>query len=83
MAFGDDMEREEFSLLSEVLEERARAIPGVAKVASAEMLPLGISYQETNWDIPGVEPPSGEDHLSIPYNTVSRDYFDVMGIPMV
>jgi predicted permease len=83
MAFGDDMDREEFSLLTRSLEEQARAVPGVEKVATAEMLPLGLSFQETLWDITGVEPPSGEEHLSIPYNTVSRDYFDVMGIPIV
>jgi predicted permease len=65
------------------MEERALAIPGVEKVASAEMLPLGISFQTGSWDIPGVEPPSGEDHHEIAYNSVSRTYFDVMGIPIV
>ena len=83
MAFGNDIEREEFAILSQTMEERALAIPGVEKVASAEMLPLGMSFQIGTWDIPGVEPPAGEDHHEIAHNTVSRTYFDVMGIPMV
>lgn len=83
MAFGNDIEEEEFAILSKAMEERALAIPGVEKVASAEMLPLGISFQTGSWDIPGVEPPAGEDHHDIAYNTVSQSYFDVMGIPIV
>jgi ABC-type antimicrobial peptide transport system permease subunit len=83
MAFGNDMQPEEFADFSRTVQERARAIPGVEKVASAEMVPLGISFQTGNWDIPGVEPPSGEDHHEIAYNTVSNTYFDVMGIPTV
>jgi len=83
MAFGNDIEEEEFAILSKAMEERALAIPGVEKVASAEMLPLGISFQTSSWDIPGVEPPAGEDHHDIAYNTVSQSYFEVMGIPIV
>jgi len=83
MAFGNDMEDEEFAMLARTIEERARAIPGVEKVASAEMLPLGISFQTRNWDIPGVEPPSGEEHHEIAYNLASRGYFETMGIPMI
>lgn len=83
MAFGNDIQAEEFAGLTQAMEENALAIPGVEKVASAEMLPLGISFQTSNWDIPGVEPPAGEEHFEIAYNTVSKSYFDVMGIPIV
>ena len=83
MAFGNDLSDAEFALLSEAIEERSLAIPGVEKVASAEMLPLGISFQTGSWDLPGVEPPSGEEHHEIAYNTVSRTYFDVMEIPIM
>ena len=83
MAFGNDIEAEEFAHLTQTMEDRALAIPGVEKVASAEMLPLGISFQTGEWDIPGVDPPAGEEHHEIAYNTVSRSYFDVMGIPIV
>jgi predicted permease len=47
------------------------------------MLPIGLSYQESAFDIPGVEPPAGEDHLSIAYNLVSPSYMDVMGIQLL
>ncbi|MBT8397242.1 MAG: ABC transporter permease, partial [Gemmatimonadetes bacterium] len=82
-AFGDEVEEEEFIHLAETMEERARSIPGVEKVAQAELMPLGIAFQMSSWDIPGVEPPSGDEHHDIAYNSVSRDYFDVMGLPIV
>ena len=83
MAMGSDMEDEEFNLAAQSLTDRAQAIPGVAQVGFAEMLPLGISYQESGFDISGVDPPEGEEHLSIAYNVVSPTYFDVMDVPMV
>jgi len=77
------VEREGQELLVQAIEDRARAIPGVERVATAEMLPLGVGLQMTSWNIPGVEPPTGREHLSIRYNVVSPTYFDVMEIPMV
>ncbi len=74
---------EETESIIRTLEERALAIPGVDRVATAEMLPLGIGLQTTNWVIPGVEPQPGEEYIDIRYNLVSATYFDVMGIPMV
>ncbi|MGW8267522.1 MAG: ABC transporter permease [Longimicrobiales bacterium] len=78
---GGDAEQQE--LTTRRIVERARAIPGVERVATAEMLPLGVGLQTTNWEIPGVEPPPGQAHINIRYNLVSEDYFDVMGIPLV
>jgi predicted permease len=83
MAMGDDMTDEEFQIAARNLEVRARALPGITGVGAAEMLPIGLSYQEGNFDIPGVEPPAGEDQHSIAYNVVSPSYFDVMGIQVV
>ncbi len=83
MSFGDDMDDEEFRFLADAMEERALSIPGVDQVAQAGVMPLGIAFQTSSWDIPGVEPPSGDDHHDIAYNTVSRSYFDVMGLPIV
>ncbi len=83
MAMGNDMSREEFQTVARTLEERARAMPGVEAVGSAEMLPIGISYQESGFDIPGVTPPEGEDHVNIGYNVVSPTYLEVMEIPVV
>ena len=82
MSFGNDMEGEQFANLAQTVEERVNAIPGVEKVASAEILPLGISFQTRNWDIPGIEPPAGEEHHEVAYNLVSDTYFETMGIPI-
>ncbi len=82
MSFGNDMEGEQFANLAQTVEERVNAIPGVEKVALAEILPLGISFQTRNWDIPGIEPPAGEDHHEVAYNLVSDTYFETMGIPI-
>jgi predicted permease len=76
-------DQDETELIIQTLEERAVAIPGVERVATAEMLPLGVGLQTTSWVIPGVEPPSGEEFINIRYNRVSSTYFEVMGIPMV
>jgi predicted permease len=83
MSMGDDMADEEFNLAYQELTERAQALPGINQVGSAAMLPVGISFQESGFDIPGVEPPAGADYLSIAYNVVSPTYFDVMEIPLV
>jgi predicted permease len=83
MAMGDEIEGEEFQSLVSQLEERAVAQPGIEEMASAAVIPLGIAYQERSFDIPGVEPPAGEEYHSIAYNAVSANYFDVMGIPIV
>jgi len=74
---------EEQEAMIQRLVDGALAIPGVERVATAEMMPLGVGLQTTNWDIPGVEPPPGQEHINIRYNLVSGSYFDVMGIPMV
>lgn len=83
MAMGEEIDREEFQTLVSQLEERVTAQPGIDAVASAAVLPLGIAFQTRSFDIPGVEPPSGEDHHDIAYNAVSANFFDVWGIPIV
>ena len=83
MGIGNDITEEEFTYAARTLTERAQALPGITQVGSAEMLPLGISYQESGFDIAGVDPPAGDDHLSIANNVVTPSYFDVMEIPVV
>ncbi len=80
MAMGDDVSREEFGQISRTLEERALALPGVTSAATAEMLPMGVGYQEMGFEIPGVEPPPGEEEHDLPFNVVSAGYMDLMGI---
>lgn len=77
------IEREEWEILASTLEERAAAIPGVEQVATAEILPLGVGFQTRIIDIPGVDPPPGDDHHEIAFNIVSPTYLDVMEIPVV
>ncbi|MEN8183225.1 MAG: FtsX-like permease family protein, partial [Myxococcota bacterium] len=77
------VDRESHESLVQRLEERILAIPGVTQLATAEMVPLGVGLHSTGWDIPGVDPPAGQEHLSIRYTLVSSTYFDVMGIPLV
>jgi len=77
------IDRDEWEGISSVLEERAAAIPGVEGVATAEILPLGVGFQTRSIDIPGVDPPQGDDHHSIAFNVISPEYFDVMEIPIV
>ena len=74
MAFGDDMGEDDFRFLATAVEERALSTPGVEKVALAEVMPLGIAFQTSNWDIPGVEPPSGEEHHEIAYQVLIKSY---------
>jgi len=83
MSMGNDMTNEEFLSTTRRLEEQAGALPGITRVGSSEMLPIGMSYQETNFDVPGVPPPAGEEHFSMGYNVVSPGYFQVMGIEIV
>jgi predicted permease len=83
MMSASDVERDEWEHLAVRMEERARAIPGVEGVATAEIMPLGVGFQSRGFDIPGIEPPEGDDHHEIPFNIVSPGYFDVMEIPIV
>jgi len=77
------VDRDEHEFLVRSLEDRALAIPGVEQVATAEMIPLGVGLQTTSWDLPGVEPPAGQEHISIRFNVISPTYFDVMEVPIV
>ena len=64
------------------LAERLRAQPNVKAVAFANMVPLGLSNQQTGVSIPGYTP-SANENLSLDYNVVTPGYFDAMGIPLL
>jgi predicted permease len=65
------------------LEERLAALPGVTAVGLASRLPLGAGVQTTGVRIEGVEPPAGREEIDVDDTAVSREYFEVMGIPIV
>jgi predicted permease len=83
MRMGNEMDSQEFQTLVTQMEERALALPGIENVASADLLPLGVAFGMNDYDIPGVEPPTGMEHHEIATNTVSPTFFDLMGIPIV
>jgi macrolide transport system ATP-binding/permease protein len=56
------------------LEERIRALPGVASFSTASRVPLGGGATATR---------VGESGERYPYSYISRDYFDTLGIPLL
>jgi putative ABC transport system permease protein len=60
---------------------RARALPGVERVALARRPPLGFSGGGAVEivSVPGREPPAGERGFSLHFNVVAPGYFDTMG----
>ena len=65
------------------LSERLKALPGVAGVTYAAVVPLGSDRESTGFIIPGQRPPSGSKAFSLANNVVGPDYFNTMGIPIV
>jgi len=61
--------------------ERIRSLPGVRSASYAfRMLLTGSGGGATcEVSIPGVEPPSGQKAFVIKFNTVGRDYFQIVG----
>jgi predicted permease len=65
------------------LEERLAALPGVTAVGLASRLPLGAGVQVTGVTIDGVQPPAGQDEIGVDDTSVSGEYFEVMGVPIL
>jgi predicted permease len=59
------------------IEQRLRALPNVAAVASASHVPLGNNARTTSVAADGAAA------LDSPYSYVSRDYFDALRLPLV
>jgi predicted permease len=57
--------------------------PGVTGVAATRRLPLDLGTVNVSVDVPGVEPPSDQDHWRLEYAGITPGYFDVMDIPLV
>ncbi|MGE0123240.1 MAG: ADOP family duplicated permease [Vicinamibacterales bacterium] len=62
---------------------RVRALPGVAAVTAAAVVPLGGNDEQRGVAIDGYTPPSGDAFVSIATNVVWPGYFEMMDIPMV
>ena len=61
---------------------RVRAIPGVGAAALAERTPMSINYNRNEIYPPALQRP-GAKGLEIDVTTVSPEYFDVMGVPIL
>ncbi|MFZ0594573.1 MAG: ABC transporter permease [Bryobacteraceae bacterium] len=60
------------------LRERATGLPGVVEVAQAECAPLSHDFSADYFAVPG-----RLERFPIEYNHVSREYFSVIGVPIV
>lgn len=68
---------------TERLLERVRSLPGVESAAVASFVPLGfLGYFPMTTEVPGFVPQPGES-MSFLTNSVSGNYFETMGIPIV
>jgi predicted permease len=68
-------------LVAEAL-DRVRAVPGVARAAVANSLPLGVMKDRIRVRVPGYVPPDGASGVPVAFTRVSRTYFETMGIPL-
>jgi macrolide transport system ATP-binding/permease protein len=65
------------------LAERVRALPGVRSVALTDNAPLSINYNSTDVHVEGQPPARGANVPTAMNSTVSPDYFETMGVPLV
>ncbi|MGD8818116.1 MAG: FtsX-like permease family protein, partial [Acidobacteriota bacterium] len=62
--------------------DRLRTIPGVEAVSSVELLPFSGDWGSC-FEVPGVEPPAGEDEFCSGFNRVGAGYFRLMEHPVL
>ena len=75
-----EMTEEEQGQFAQELVGRIDALPFVESFGVTSRLPLDVGTTNTNFDIPGVEPPADANRHVLEYAAVSPGYFDVMGI---
>ncbi len=63
--------------------QRVRALPGVVSASTANATPMGYYNNFASLTIEGYQPPPGQPAPASLYNTVSTDYFQTMGIPVL
>lgn len=70
--------KEEAAPLQHKLKEKVATLPGVDGVAQASVTPLSGDHDVTGFSVPGKT-----EQYQVEYNSVSRDYFAMLGIPIV
>lgn len=88
LTMGVDLENEGYDsarvrLFRDALAERVRALPGVERVSFTTLVPLQGNSMAMGITVPGLQPPPGQDQFTIPFETVGRDYFAVLGIELL
>ncbi len=63
------------------LTERLKSNPAVVHATTASRVQLGLANSDAGTKIPGYTPAPNEN-MSIPYNVVTPDYFETMGITL-
>jgi putative ABC transport system permease protein len=62
--------------------ERIQSVPGVQSVGAISAVFIDDTPNSTNFSIEGRPVPTGVDAIEVPLDSVSPDYFRVMGIPL-
>ena len=78
-----EMSADEQVQFAEDLTQRIEGLAFVESFGLTSRLPLDLGTINTNFEIPGVDPPADANRHVLEYASVSPGYFDVMGIEMV
>src|SRR5262249_43988647 len=65
------------------LAERVERIPGVRGASLGRIIPLGGSEMMQGINVPGLEPPPGEDSFMVSANIVDSRYFKTLEVPLL
>ena len=63
--------------------QRVRTLPGVLSASTANATPMGYYNNSDSLTIEGYQPPPGQPLPSGLYSTISTDYFQTMGVPLL
>lgn len=65
------------------LAERAKSLPGVRSAGAASFLPVSGGGGLLHFNINGRPPKSPHDYTATGYRTITPDYFETLGMPLV
>lgn len=81
--WASEMTADEREIFAETLAREASTLPGITHLGVTTRMPLDLGTTNTNFEIPGVEPPPDADRHVLEFAAVSPGYFDAMGIGVV
>lgn len=77
------LDREHGRIFFRQLEERMRNVPGVQSVSLASSVPMGYSHDDSPVYVEGGGPYTKEAAPTVFFNSVSRDYFSTLRVPLL